>query len=204
MVALSVATDIAGFLRLAPSLGLPAWVAVLCVIPVKLVEWKFLTFAARLWRQGWLGKLQCPVYLIIWGIAVGLSLLAAHSATYSLLATTDHGAAKLVETRANLVVARDRNNERLDAFARPLPRPMNTVEKDLEWANSVLRPALDCTRPPDEGSRACRRVVELRKELAAATDYERLIREEQELRDKLTGLEIESPTMPCRRPTRRR
>ena len=70
VVALSAATDIAGFLRLAPSVGLPAWAAVLCVIPVKLIEWKFLTFATRLWRQGWLGKIQSPVYSIVWGIAV--------------------------------------------------------------------------------------------------------------------------------------
>jgi hypothetical protein len=196
VVALSAATDIAGFLCLAPSVGLPAWAAVLCVIPVKLIEWKFLTFTTRLWRQGWLGKLQSPVYFIIWGIAVGLSALAAHSTIYTLLATTDHSAAKHVETRANLASARDRNNERLDAFAKPLPRPVNTVEKDLDWANSVLRPALDCTRPPDEGSRACRRVVELRKELAAATDYERLIREEQNLRDKLEGLKIEAANNP--------
>jgi hypothetical protein len=192
IVALSAATDIAGFLRLAPSVGLPPLAAVVCVIPVKLIEWKFLTFATRLWRQGWLGKLQSPVYIVIWGIAVGLSALAAHSATYTLLATADHSATKRVETRANLVTARNRNNERLDAFAKPLPRPVNTVEKDLDWANSVLRPALDCTRPPDEGSRACRRVIELRKELAAATDYERLIRDEQELREKLAGLDIES------------
>ena len=192
VVALSTATDIAGFLRFAPSVGLPAWVAVLCVIPVKLIEWRFLTFTTRLWRQGWLGKLQSPIYLFIWGIAVSLSALAAHSATYTLLATTDYSAAKHVETRVNLVAARDRNNERLDAFAKPLPRPMNTVEKDLDWANSVLRPALDCTRSPDEGSRACRRVVELRREMAAATDYERLIREEQELREKLAGLKIET------------
>jgi hypothetical protein len=193
IVALSAATDIAGFLRLAPSVGLPAWAAVLCVIPVKLIEWKFLTFTTRLWRQGWLGRIQSPVYFIIWAMAVGLSLLAAHSTTYTLLAAADHSAAKNVETRANLVAAWNRNNERLDAFAKPLPRPVNTVEKDLDWAHSVLRPALDCTRPPDEGSRACRKVVELRREMAAAADYERLIREEQELREKLTGLDIESP-----------
>jgi hypothetical protein len=41
---------------------------------------------ARLWRQGWPGILQSPVYLIIWAIAVSLSALATHSATYTLLA----------------------------------------------------------------------------------------------------------------------
>src|SRR5436305_14480540 len=105
IVVLSALTDIAGFQRFAPSFGLPAWAAVLCVIPVKLIEWKFLTFALRLWRRGWLGKLQSPVYLVIWCMAVGLSALAAHSTIYTMLATADRSAAQRAEPRTNLAPA---------------------------------------------------------------------------------------------------
>jgi hypothetical protein len=49
IVALSPATDICGFQRFAPTLGLAAWAGFVCVIPIKLVEWQFLTFAMRLW-----------------------------------------------------------------------------------------------------------------------------------------------------------
>jgi hypothetical protein len=42
IVALSAATDICGFQRFAPTLGLPAWAGFVCVIPIKLVEWQFL------------------------------------------------------------------------------------------------------------------------------------------------------------------
>jgi hypothetical protein len=152
--------------------------------------WKFLTFTTRLWRQGWLGKLQSPVYCIVWVIAVSLSALAAHSSIYTILAAADRGASKNVETRANLTIALDRVNGQLDAFTRPLPRPVTTVEEELRWATS-LRPSLDCARPPDEGSRICKRVAELRKELAAATGYERLVGEARVLREKLASLQIE-------------
>jgi hypothetical protein len=190
IVALSAVTDIAGFLRFAPSVGLPDWAAVLCVIPVKLIEWKFLTFSSRLWRQGWLGKLQSPVYCIVWAIAVSLSALAAHSTIYTILAAAERSASKNVETRANFTIALDRVNGQLDAFTRPLPRPVTTVEEELRWTTS-LRPSLDCARPPDEGSRICKRVAELRKELAAATGYERLVGEARVLREKLASLQIE-------------
>jgi hypothetical protein len=192
LIALSAVTDAVGFLRLAPSFGLPAWVAALAVIPIKLIEWKALTLSARLWRKGWRGKLQCPVYWIIWSAAVALSGLATHATTYTLVATADYTATKNAETRGNIAAAHQRVTVQLDTLTRSSPRPVNTVEKDLAWANSVLRPPLDCTRVPDEGSRACRRVVELRKELAAAADFERLIKEEQELREKLASLKIEA------------
>src|ERR1700730_10971518 len=86
IVALSAATDIYGFQRLGPSLGLPGWAGALWVIPIKFVEWKFLTFALRLFRSGLLGKLVCPAPVFAWCIAFFLSTLAAHSTIYNTLA----------------------------------------------------------------------------------------------------------------------
>jgi hypothetical protein len=191
IVALSAAADVAGFMRFAPSLGLPTEAAALCVLPIKLIEWKFLTIAVRLWRQGWLGKFRCPVFVVIWGIAISLSALAAHATIYTMLATADHTAARNVETRRNLTVAMDRVNGQLDAFGKALPRPVKAVQGDFGWATS-RRPALDCTRPLDEGSRDCRKIAELTRELAAASEYERLAQEAEKLREKLAGLQIEA------------
>src|SRR5262245_61179154 len=61
IVVLSAATDTCGFLRFAPTLGVPAWAGLVCVIPIKLIEWQFLTFATRLWDAGVLGKFAWPV-----------------------------------------------------------------------------------------------------------------------------------------------
>jgi hypothetical protein len=192
IVVLSVCTDVAGFLRFAPSLGLPTWAAVLCVIPTKLVEWSFLMFGARLWRQGWLGKLQSPVYVVIWAIAVGLSALAAYGTVFSALAAADNGAATKAETRLNLVSALARTNAQLDSFAKPVPRPASTVEQDLSWAASVPTVTRHCLRRPRLAARDedCKKVIELRKELAAAKDYEHLVHETARLREQLDGMSI--------------
>jgi len=76
IVALSAATDTCGFLRCVPAWG--GWV---CVIPIKFIEWQFLTFAMRLWDAGLLGKFASPVPVAAWCLAVCLSALAAHSTT---------------------------------------------------------------------------------------------------------------------------
>jgi hypothetical protein len=148
LVALSAVADAIGFVRLAPSFGLPPWASALAVIPIKLIEWKALTFGVRLWHKCWRGKLQSPVYVIIWSVAVALSALATHATMYTVLATADYTATRNVETRGNLALAHQRVSGQLDTFTKSPPRPMNTVEKDLAWANSVIRPALDCTRAP--------------------------------------------------------
>ena len=105
IVALSAATDICGFQRFAPTLGLPAWAGLVCVIPIKLIEWQFLTFAMRLWGAGLLGWLISPAPVLPWFLAVYLSALAAHSTIYNALASADHAQAKRAETRANLAAA---------------------------------------------------------------------------------------------------
>jgi hypothetical protein len=194
VAALSVVTDMVGFLRFASSLGLPAWAAALGVIPTKLIEWKFLAFGAQLWQRGWLGKLQAPVCVPIWFLAVGLSALAAHATIFNALATADHTLASKVEARANLATSLSRVNARLEAFSKPLPRPAKMVEQALGWAASAPTVSRNCMRSFQEAARdeECKKVIELRKELATARDYERLIQEAETLREKLAGLNIET------------
>jgi hypothetical protein len=164
IVALSAATDICGFRRFAPTLGLPIWAGVLCVVPIKLIEWQFLTFANRLFQNG-------------------------------LLASADRVTAKRAETRANLVAAFEGVKAQLGTLSKPIPRPVKVVEQALAWypllPELVHRATHDCTRFPG-GSlpEACKGKVELRKELAAATEYERLSQRSEELRIQLEGIDI--------------
>ena len=191
LVALSAAADIAAFLRFAPALGLPAWGAPVFAVSLKVAEWRCPTIAERLWRTRLLGKLISPVFVIIWALAVGLSGLAAHSTIYALFADTDRSATKTAETRTNLVTALERTNGRLDAFQKPLPRPAKSVEQELGWATSVSTPPRFCGRVSDAASReACRKVHDLRRELAAAKEFERLVGEAEELRETLAKMEI--------------
>jgi hypothetical protein len=190
---LSVATDIAGFLRFAPGFGIPDWAAVVCVVPTKLIEWRFLTFAARLWRRNWLGMVQAPIFVFIWGLAVALSALAAQATIVSALTAADHGAVARAELRTNLATALARVNGQLEAFAKPLPRPVQTVQQALSWATSVASVTGNCVWSRREARREdCKEVIALRKELAAATDYARLAQEQDRLRDRLAGLSIEA------------
>jgi hypothetical protein len=196
IVALSAAADICGFLRFAPILGVPAWAGLVCVIPIKLIEWRFLTFAMRLWGAGLLGRFVSPVPVAPWCLAVCLSALAAHATIYNALASADHAQAKKVETRANLVAAFEGVKAQLESLSKSPPRPVKIVEQSLAWKpllESVRRATRDCTRFPTEGlHEACMEIIELRKELAVATEYERLSNRSEELRIQLAGLNIEA------------
>jgi hypothetical protein len=86
IVALSAATDICGFQRFAPTLGLPAWVGWVYVSPIKFIEWQFLTFAMRLWDVGGLGRVASPIAAAAWCIAVCLSALDVGGAGRTSLA----------------------------------------------------------------------------------------------------------------------
>jgi hypothetical protein len=83
----------------------------------------------------------------------------------------------------------------LGTLSKPIPRPVKVVEQALAWypilSELVHRATHDCTRFPG-GSlpEACKGKVELRKELAAATEYERLSRRSEELRIQLEGIDI--------------
>jgi hypothetical protein len=193
IVALSAATDICGFQRFAPTLGLPAWAGALCVIPVKLIEWRFLTFAQHLFQCGFLGKSVSAAPVLAWCLAVNMSMLAAHSTIYDMLTYADGISAKAVETRSNTTAAFKSVTARLELVSKPLPRPSKIVEQALGWEpqlpEPVHRATRDCTRfVGDALPDACRKRVELRKELAMAVEFERLSRRSEELRVELEGL----------------
>jgi hypothetical protein len=150
IVALSAATDICGFQRFAPTLGLPGRAGALCVIPVKLIEWRFLTFAQRLFQCGFTGKFVCVVPVLAWCVAVSMSMLAAHSTIYDMLTSADGISTKAAETRSNMTAAFKSVTAQLELVSNPLPRPSKIVEQALGWEpqlpEPVRRATRDCTR----------------------------------------------------------
>jgi hypothetical protein len=89
IVALSAATDVCGFMRFAPAFGLPSWAGALCVVPIKLIEWRFLTFATRLLQSGLLGRIICSMPVMTWCLSASFSMIAAHSTIYDMFASPD-------------------------------------------------------------------------------------------------------------------
>jgi len=193
IVALSAATDICGFQRFAPTLGLPAWAGALCVIPVKLIEWRFLTFTLRLFQCGFVGKLVSTVPVLVWCLAVCTSMLAAHSTIYDMFTSADSISTKASETRTNLTAAFKSINAQLELVSNPLPRPSKIVEQALGWEpllpEPVRRATRECTRfLGDALPDVCKKRIDLRKELATALEFERLSRRSEELRGELQRL----------------
>jgi hypothetical protein len=204
VVVLSAATDVYGFQRFAPALGLPAWAGSLWVIPVKFVEWKFLTFALRLFKSGLPGKFIFPATVVAWCIAVLMSMLAAHSTVYNALASGERFRAKKVETRANLSAELDALKAQIASLSDPrIPRPVKVVEETLGWLalpEDVRRITRDCTRFVNDGQRdACKDKISLRKELVTAKEYERLSSSLSKLRSRLEGIDIEAAEDPMPR-----
>jgi hypothetical protein len=100
---------------------------------------------------------------------------------------------RAAETRANLSADLEGVKAQLGLVATPLPRPSKLVEQALRWEpllpDTDRRATRDCTRfVGDTLPDPCKKRVELRKELAAATEYERLSRRAEELRLELRGL----------------
>jgi hypothetical protein len=201
IVALSAATDVYGFQRFATTLGLPAWAGALGVMPIKFVEWKFLTFAVRLFRSGTVGKLVSFAPVMAWCIAVSLSMLAAHSSIRDTLASVGRAQAKKTETRAHLAAELSAVDAQITSLSEPrAPRPVKVVEEALEWIalpDDVRRLTHNCTRFSKEGQReACKESIALRKELAAAREYQRLMDSSSMLHARLDSLDIEAAEVP--------
>jgi hypothetical protein len=204
IVALSAATDMYGFQRFAPALGLPAWAGALWVIPIKFVEWKFLTFATRIFRSSALGKFIFSAPVAAWCIAVLMSMLAAQSTIYNVFASAERVRAKNVETRANLSAESRAIKAQIASLSDPhLPRPAKVVEAALAWfalPEEVRRITRDCTRVANDSTReACKEKIALRKELASAKEYERLSNRFSQLRARLEGIDIEAAEDPMPR-----
>jgi hypothetical protein len=139
---------------------------------------------------------------VSWFLLAIFGCLATHATLSLYLATIEHRGAAEAERRAAV------NDElaRIEAVRQRLsspqiPQPSRFIREAL--AAEIVPPAVwrnstECRQIADRSyfQKVCAKIVELRRELAAAEDFERLSAEARDLRRRLSDLPIAAPTDP--------
>jgi hypothetical protein len=125
---------------------------------------------------------------VAWVCLVAFSCLATHATVSSAIASIEHTGTWRMEVRGNTKSELATIEKQLAALSRPTPpRPAKTVQEALKAERvppGVWQDSQECANIQDRAHfmKACAQVVQLRKELAAAKDYERLSLRATELR----------------------
>jgi hypothetical protein len=125
---------------------------------------------------------------IAWVCLVAFSCLATHATVSSAISSIERTGTWKMEVRGNAKAELSSIEQQLAAMSRPAPpRPVKTVREALAGASvpaSIWKDSQECANIQDSAYfvKACAQVVQLRKELAAARDYERLSLRATELR----------------------
>ena len=145
-----------------------------------------------------------------WLGLVAYSCLATHATVTSAIAAIERTGAWKMEDRANAKAELAQIEERIGALVQPqIPRPSDTVRAALlseKVPPGVWRDSQECQsiRESRYFQMACAKVLELRRELAAAEDYERLNARARELRQDLRHHRLSPPRTRFRRRSRPR
>lgn len=199
-MALSLAVTATGTARFAVALGYPPMTGYVvgaifdlakAVLPVALLI--LLARRANLWLAfigiAWLG-------LVIY------SSLATHATVGLAIGSIERTGTWKVENRANAKADLAAVERRLSALATPnAPRPSATVRQALTAEKvppGVWRRSQECLkiRRSTYFQKACATVLKLRRELAAAEDYEQLDARAKQLRERLAAAPIVATTDP--------
>jgi len=153
-----------------------------------------------LWRRGALGI--ATVLGVAWICLVAFSWLATHATVSTAISSIERTGAWKMEMRGNTKAELTSVEQQLVVLSRPvLPRPAKTVREALaaeRVSASVWQDSQECGRIQESAhfARACAQVVQLRRELAAALDYERLSVRATELRKGLAEAPIVATSDP--------
>jgi hypothetical protein len=130
------------------------------------------------------------------------SALATHATVGLAVSEIDRTASWKMETRSNKRAELEKIEQRLEVLSKPHPpRPAMTVSEALareQVPAGVWRKSRECQRIRRSKyfQKACAQVLELRTELAAAQDYERLNRKAEDLRKALAASPIVATSDP--------
>jgi hypothetical protein len=125
---------------------------------------------------------------IAWFCLVAFSCLATHATVGSAISSIERNGTWQLEVRGNVKAELSSVEQQLAALSRPTPpRPAKTVWEALAGASvpaGIWRDSRECANLQESAyfMKACAQVVQLRKELAAARDYERLALRATDLR----------------------
>jgi hypothetical protein len=123
-----------------------------------------------------------------WVCLVAFSCLATHATVSTAIVSIERTGTWKMEVRGNTKAELSSIDQQLVALSRPTPpRPVKTVREALAGASvpaSIWKDSQECANIQESAyfMKACSQVVQLRKELAAARDYERLSLRATELR----------------------
>jgi hypothetical protein len=124
------------------------------------------------------------------------SALATHATVSNAISSTERNGSWKAEVRADSKAELANVEQQLAALSRPTPpRPASTVRQALVGERvpaGAWRDSEECNSIHESAhhARACAQVVQLRRELAAAQDYERLFTRAAELRKNLAATPI--------------
>ena len=139
------------------------------------------------------------------GLSGGISCLATHATVGTAISSIERTGTWKMEVRGNTKAELSSVEQQLAALSRPTPpRPVKTVQEALAAERvpaSVWQDSQECAKIQDSTyfMRACAQVVQLRKELAAARDYERLSLRATELRQGVPRPQSLRQPIRCRR-----
>ena len=155
-------------------------------------------------RALWSRRALCSAGLlgIAWICLVTFSCLATHATVTTAISAIERIGTWQMERRSDTRAELAAVEQQLAALSRPAtPRPAKTVREALAAERvpaSVWQDSQECSRIQESAhfARACAQVVQLRRELAAAWDYERLSARAAELRKGLAEAPIVATSDP--------
>jgi len=147
-----------------------------------------------LWSRRSLGL--AVVFGMAWACLATFSWLATHATVTTAIGAIERSGTWKMEVRANTKAELASLEQQLAALSRTAaPRPAKTVRETLaaeRLPSNVWQDSQECKAIQESAhfAKACAQVVQLRRELAAAQDYERLSLQASELRGRLSKTAI--------------
>jgi hypothetical protein len=197
---LSLLVTATGTARFAIGMGYDAKVGYAVGALFDLAKGAFLVAVLAFWRRRSLGF--AAVFGTFWICLVTFSSLATHGTVTTAISSIDRSGTWKMEVRSNTKAELTSVEQQLAALSRPAPpRPSATVREALaaeRVPGSVWQDSRECRSIQDSAyfMRACAQVVQLRRELAASEDYERLSARATELRKGLADAPIVATSDP--------
>ena len=195
---LSLVVTATGTARFAIAMGYDARVGYAVGAIFELAKGILLVGAIELWGRSARGT--ATVFSIGWICLVAFSCLATHATVSMAISGIERTGTWKMEVRGNAKAELATVEQQLAALSRPMPpRPAKTVREALAGErvpSGVWRDSQECASIQESVhfAKACAQVVQLRRELAAAQDYERLSSRAAQLRNSLAEAPILAPS----------
>ena len=199
-MALSLVVTATGTARFAVAMGYDANVGYAVGGIFDFAKGILLVAVVALWARGSLGI--ATVLGLAWICLVTFSWLATHATVSTAISSIERTGTWKMEVRGDTKAELTSVEQQLVALSRPaLPRPAKTVREALaaeRVSAGVWQDSQECSRIQESAhfARACAQVVQLRRELAAALDYERLSSRAADLRKGLAEAPIVATSDP--------